>query len=133
MSKQHLSLSSIMHEDGPARQVNGQYKYPSRLGSKMLPLLLLLLLPSLLASDTYEPCPAYPSTRGISATDLAADQGVQDALAKVQELWRSASSKLPTGLVGTIVFDQHTLWRGGFGKTSSRRPDRGSRRGQATW
>ena len=79
-------------------------------------LLLLLACPAIIfADDIYEPCPPLPSPRSVPASLLASDPGVRAALAEVTALWAASAAPLPTGLVGTIVFDQQTLWSGGFG------------------
>ena len=63
--------------------------------------------------DTYEPCPAYPPLA--PAASVAADPQFQAALRNVTSLLQSKAATLPSGLVATIVYNDTTLWSGGFG------------------
>jgi CubicO group peptidase (beta-lactamase class C family) len=75
---------------------------------------VLLLPAATLANDKYEPCPPLPPVA--PASDIMRDAGVLAALADVKSLLREKAATLPSGLVATIVYDQETLWSGGFGK-----------------
>ena len=54
------------------------------------------------------PCPSYPPLAPASA--VAADPLVKSAVQRAAKLLASKAQQLPTGLVGTIVYDQQTLW-----------------------
>lgn len=85
-----------------------------RRGTENINQQMLVLLAAITAAGT-APCPSYPP---LPSTDdgLGADAGVKRALQDVQRLLGEQASKLPTGLVATVVYNQTTLASFGFGR-----------------
>ena len=82
----------------------------------MQSLLVFLLLPLVRtsANDKYEPCPPLPPVASSAA--IAADPQVVAAVGAVKALLAEKAAQLPSGMVASVVYDQQTLWSGGFGK-----------------
>ena len=87
---------------------------------------LLLSCPSSNGNAFGEPCPSYPPMA--PSSKVFADPGVKWALDRAVDLLAVQAMQLP-GLVGTIVYNQTTVWSGSFGK---RRPDKHSDKPRST-
>ncbi len=79
-----------------------------------------------MASTTTTPtCPAFPNPTAVPVKDILASPPVKAAFARVDALLANASSRLPSGLVATVVLGQETVWSKGYGLRNVRNPAEG--------
>lgn len=60
-------------------------------------------------------CPSFPDPTVVDLSKVGKDSRVVQALDQIDTMLQAASSKIPSGLVATIVLGQDTLWSKGYG------------------